>query len=67
MTRRDYILISRALHEARPNIAEAPEDVAAVADALWDHICDEVADALAGDNARFDKARFIRNCQEGTA
>lgn len=57
MTRNDYELIARALNKARP------EDTAPrTAVAYYDRGCREVADMLAGTNARFDRARFLAAC-----
>lgn len=58
MTRRDYVLIARALKDAQPNPAEyiGPEGrawLAAVYSVSW---------ALAKDNARFDANRFHEAC-----
>lgn len=52
MTRKDYVLIARALHEAR-NEAK-PEEQAVVGNAA-----EKIAISLKADNARFDSQRFF--------
>lgn len=51
MSRKDYVLLAAALRNARSGSADqdAGVDVAAMA----------IARALAGDNSRFDRARFL--------
>ena len=58
MTRKDYILIAKAIKdaatgypEARPDAVQQSEDIAF-----------GIAEALAGDNSRFDRDRFLRAC-----
>lgn len=53
MTRKDYVLIAAALKDARASTPEANHvgvDVAA----------SNIAHALARDNPRFDRARFLK-------
>ena len=57
MTRKDYEVLAAALADARPTANE---------NKAWhsQHCIDAlaVADALARDNARFDRARFLKAC-----
>jgi hypothetical protein len=60
MTRKDYVLIAAAL--ARPIDAfDTPLETHA-ASCAWAQACDNVADALAKDNSRFDRERFLTAC-----
>ena len=59
MTRKDYVLIAAALAAAGQTysarlIAEARDQ--------WVEDCHALADALARDNARFDRERFLTAC-----
>lgn len=59
MTRKDYILIAAALKAARssyslPNVAIYHNGI--------DNAAHRVCDALAKDNAAFDRARFLVAC-----
>jgi hypothetical protein len=57
MTRKDYIRIAAALKSARPPYhAETAPRVA------WDAAVFEIADVLADDNPRFDRAIFYAAC-----
>lgn len=53
MTRKDYVMIARALHTARTNARL--EDRAAIGDAA-----EEIAVALQKDNPRFDMEKYWR-------
>lgn len=64
MTRKDYILIAAALREAvweaetgRPGYVPLQETRAVMA-----IVNGRMADALANDNPRFDRARFLAAC-----
>ena len=67
MTRKDYIRLARTLYEARP--VDPSNDTASRYEAgrfsQHEHDCDKVADALAADNSRFDRKRFLKACREG--
>lgn len=52
MTRKDYVLIADRLRSRRAHTA-------GYATAGFDHAVEAVADALAADNPRFDRARFL--------
>lgn len=56
MTRKDYVLLAEALAEART------ENCGGAADRQHARDCAAVADALARENARFDRARFLKAC-----
>jgi len=58
MTRKDYVLIAGALRKARERYP-TPANTA--------HLCvaDCIADALVGDNPRFDRDRFVEACMLG--
>lgn len=59
MTKKDYILISRALRRALPT---NPFTEPVTAGAQYDACVTALADALAVDNPRFDRARFLDAC-----
>lgn len=60
MTRKDYILIAAGLKEARSSYAAMP-NVAVYHNGI-DNAATRICDALARDNARFDRARFLAAC-----
>ena len=61
MTKKDYERIARALKQAAANITDAglTDHSAHVA---WNECAATLADALAEDNPRFDRARFLAAC-----
>jgi hypothetical protein len=71
MTRKDYILLAEALRIQRYNASIVLESAKRVKDSTnppayecgvingIDYASDEIADALAHDNARFDKDHFL--------
>lgn len=63
MTRKDYVLIAEALREARVDIQckEPEEQVQTLKDGV-SYAADWIADALAGENPRFDRNRFLKAC-----
>lgn len=60
MTRKDYIKLAAAMKEAMQETARSPRAIA------WNdavtYAAGRVADALASDNPRFDRARFLTAC-----
>ncbi len=58
MTRKDYTLIAEALYRAKPSDAHALDDVYMG----WGESVNQIADALAGENNRFDASRFLAAC-----
>lgn len=55
MTKKDYELIAKAIgHGINGNTIEPTGDVMA--------ICTSIADALANNNSKFDKERFLLAC-----
>jgi hypothetical protein len=56
MTRKDYVLIARAIHDRCAHCKDAGIQ-AGILDAA-----DAIADALEKDNPRFDRHRFLRAC-----
>lgn len=56
MTKKDYQAIARAIHDA----CNSGKDNRIVAD-----IVDALADVMAADSPRFDRARFIEACETG--
>lgn len=61
MTRKDYVLIATALKSARNIIPGPALDIDS-----YNHAADSaayaLANALAADNAAFDRARFLKAC-----
>lgn len=53
MTRKDYILIAAALKQAYDHMPDS---------CVHNMYVDYIADALAQDNPRFDRARFLAAC-----
>jgi hypothetical protein len=58
MTRKDYVLLAQALAVARPSPGDAK-----IAWITWRLDCKCIADALAADNNRFERQRFIDACE----
>jgi hypothetical protein len=58
MTRKDYQRLANALASNRP-IEGQP-----IALEQWQTDCKHIADALASDNPRFDRARFLGACEQ---
>lgn len=61
MTRKDYELIARAFTLARP-IAPPRNSSLRAAHYTLDAVARHLADALAFDNPRFDRGRFLAAC-----
>ena len=61
MTRKDYVLIAAALTQAKLDILgkEPPEAHSDLLDGR-DYAVEHIADALARDNPRFDRERFLK-------
>jgi len=57
MTRRDYVAIAAALRLTQPTDVYGPKCYA-----QWLLDVAAVADVLASDNPRFDRARFLKAC-----
>lgn len=60
MTRKDYQALARALHSVRqfaPYEGGQPH--------MLSEVVREVANALAADNPRFDRATFVAACEDG--
>lgn len=56
MTKKDYVKIAAVLNETRP------EKDTPILLAGWRAITGHIADMLAADNPRFDRARFLKAC-----
>jgi hypothetical protein len=61
MTKKDYILIAALLAEVRSRYAPLPNKSVSAAKVLAD-VTTGIADILARDNPRFDRARFFEAC-----
>ena len=61
MTRKDYIALARALTAARANNRTGDANRALYNNGI-DNAAACIADALAADNPRFDRARFLAAC-----
>lgn len=59
MTRKDYELIARALIDSKP-LFDSYEDRCERHG--WRVACHSVCEALASDNSRFDRDRFLKAC-----
>ena len=59
MTRKDYILIAAALKESRSHIASPNASLRDARSETLDVTVGRLAEALASDNPRFDRERFL--------
>jgi hypothetical protein len=59
MTRKDYVLIAGILNNSN-DAARKFQDTQG--ELMLTHVAIELADALQGDNPRFDRARFLDAC-----
>lgn len=68
MSKKDYQAIARAIHEARQTVAHEDARIAApsATNYLMAHVQENIARALAADNPRFDRARFLEACETGS-
>jgi len=59
MTRKDYILIAAALRDCKPRekVGDFTDEMVG---ACFRDVCDYLANALARDNPRFDRERFLK-------
>lgn len=64
MTKKDYQAIARAIHETRENSANYSAWDDEVREVVGDMTA-RLANALAADNPRFDRARFVEACETG--
>jgi hypothetical protein len=63
MTRKDYILIAEALKSVDPQPTTPGDDrVCRRTYQGWSCACIAVCNALANDNPRFDRDRFLKAC-----
>ena len=58
MTRKHYVALAAALASNRP-LEGQPQAVE-----QWQTDCQRIADALASDNSRFNRSRFIGACEQ---
>ena len=61
MTRKDYVLLAHALHSVQPDYARTELERN-----QWYKCVHAVADALKGENPRFDWDRFVTACETGS-
>lgn len=57
MTRKHYVMLAAALARSKPERFHAGAE-----DAQWRWDCRVIAEALAADNERFDRERFLKAC-----
>jgi hypothetical protein len=67
MTKKDYVKIAAALAQHAPSGApawakSADADCKRAMARVWSLCCTNIADVMAGDNPRFDRARFYAAC-----
>ena len=60
MTRKDYVLMAKMLHEVRQMRHSFNSD-----DELFECIAHRIADVFQQDNLRFNRSRFIQACRGG--
>lgn len=58
MTRKDYILFAEVFYRHKKRYGFRT-------DAVVDEVIEDISDALASDNPRFNRERFITACNEG--
>ena len=61
MTKQDYELLAAALRDAYPVTTTRPADLVPM-QVAWGRCVHELAYALAGQNPRFDRVRFVLAC-----
>lgn len=61
MTRKDYVILAKALRNARP--ATFSDGAKSHEYTVWLAAACSVADALMADNNRFDSDRFLNACE----
>ena len=61
MTKKDYELLAAALRDAHPITTSRAADLAPM-QVAWGRCVHEIAHALAGQNPRFDRVRFVLAC-----
>jgi hypothetical protein len=61
MSKKDYVKLAAALANARPHSTKRNRrwTVDPMENAVWRDCCTLIADTLANDNPKFDRARFI--------
>ena len=57
MTRKDYVLIAQTLSDLMKDFNNCGDDSVSLS-----LVAEELADTLANDNPRFDRARFLEAC-----
>ena len=57
MTRKDYVLIAQTLSDLMKDFNNCGDDSVSLS-----LVAEELADTLAKDNPRFDRARFLEAC-----
>lgn len=62
MTRKDYELIAAAIKEAKPLLPPVADYAETTRQLGWQTTAHAVAEALARDNPRFDRERFLAAC-----
>ena len=63
MTRKDYVLIAAALKSTKPvPPTNATLDTRVAGAMAWGRTAAYLTDALASDNPRFDRERFLKAC-----
>jgi hypothetical protein len=62
MTRKDYVLLAEALKGARSSYSSATLPNVAIYHNGVDNAAHRVCEALARENAAFDRARFLKAC-----
>lgn len=68
MSRKDYIAVAKAISDERQSSRMFPAytDMQRLgATASLDSLADRIADVFAADNARFNRAQFLRACGTG--
>jgi hypothetical protein len=63
MTKKDYILIAEVLNNTKPVNTDPSQLEFCARERQWSVIVDTMADMLADNNPRFDRARFIKATQ----
>ncbi len=63
MTRKDYVAIAATLSQTKPIASDYTDSsLYGIVHARWHFVAVKMADMLAHDNPRFDRARFLAAC-----
>lgn len=62
MTKKDYEIIADVFVKAQPGRWDSLRDHTSYGQVMWSDLRSKMADALAADNPKFDRAKFLTAC-----